>query len=523
MLDVIVIGSGPAGVSASFPLVASGMRVLMIDGGKTLVTPPPEGSYLNLRSSSQTQHAWMIGDDFHALRQLSTVSPKLRTPTQRETFSGFASANRIVASDFVLVGSLAKGGLSNAWGCGVATFDSEELSSFPFDPNELRESYRTVGSRIGLSGANDDDLSAYFGVDSWAQPPLPLDALHTDLLKHYQVERDKLVSRGFSLGRSRVAALSMSLEERQACDLSGACLWGCHRNALYNATQDLERLIAQPNFTYAPGFIVDSIRSLPGSNELIGPNGTLSGKSVVLAAGTMASTAIAMRTLHLHTPVAVQASPTAAFMIWLPKHLGASRQPAFGLGQLSFSLRLDEGITTFGSTFSTAGLPVAEFARHLPLGRRQSVDVLAHLLSSCLAGNIFFPGSLSRNTATLRADGTLHVKGAFSEKLSDIQGEARGKLSRALRALGAWMLPGSFTPARPGADIHYAASLPMVRNPVPGQCDAHGALVGCHGIYVADGASLPCLPAKSHTLTIMANADRIGRGIARRHRTPADS
>ena len=31
--DVIVIGSGPAGVSAALPLVEAGRRVLMIDGG----------------------------------------------------------------------------------------------------------------------------------------------------------------------------------------------------------------------------------------------------------------------------------------------------------------------------------------------------------------------------------------------------------------------------------------------------------------------------------------------------------
>ena len=33
--DVIVVGSGPAGVSAAFPLVESGLRVLMVDGGET--------------------------------------------------------------------------------------------------------------------------------------------------------------------------------------------------------------------------------------------------------------------------------------------------------------------------------------------------------------------------------------------------------------------------------------------------------------------------------------------------------
>ena len=43
---------------------------------------------------------------------------------------------------------------------------------------------------------------------------------------------------------------------------------------------------------------------------------------------------------------------------------------------------------------------------------------------------------------------------------------------------------------------------------------ADGELTACDGLYVADGAALPNLPAKHPTLTIMANADRIGRAIA---------
>jgi hypothetical protein len=34
------------------------------------------------------------------------------------------------------------------------------------------------------------------------------------------------------------------------------------------------------------------------------------------------------------------------------------------------------------------------------------------------------------------------------------------------------------------------------------------------GLYVVDGAALTRLPAKAHTLTIMANADRIARKLA---------
>ena len=73
------------------------------------------------------------------------------------------------------------------------------------------------------------------------------------------------------------------------------------------------------------------------------------------------------------------------------------------------------------------------------------------------------------------------------------------------------MLPGSFVAGPLGADLHYAATLPISKHPSAHECRINGELAGLPGVYVIDGAALPRLPAKAHTLTIMANADRIAR------------
>jgi hypothetical protein len=41
-----------------------------------------------------------------------------------------------------------------------------------------------------------------------------------------------------------------------------------------------------------------------------------------------------------------------------------------------------------------------------------------------------------------------------------------------------------------------------------------GELNAAPDLYIVDGAALPTIPAKFTTLTIMANADRIGRYLA---------
>ena len=68
----------------------------------------------------------------------------------------------------------------------------------------------------------------------------------------------------------------------------------------------------------------------------------------------------------------------------------------------------------------------------------------------------------------------------------------------------------------PGEDVHYACSLPMKKNPKFMQTDQNGLLNGKGNIYIVDGSVLSSLPAKSHTFTIMANSERIGKKIAQR-------
>nr|WP_189684593.1 FAD-dependent oxidoreductase [Pseudomonas sp. SWRI92] len=515
--DVIIVGSGPAGTSAAYPLVKAGLRVLMVDAqadaGSSML---PTRSFLDARANDEHQWKWMIGKNFHALNRLDAVSPKLKTPTHAHVFEGFSAGNRIATDNFIGIGSLATGGLSNAWGCGVAALGASDFAGLPIDYSEMQASYETVARRIGISGRIDDDLSGYFGLDQWSQPPLPLDTLHQRLLDDYSRRRPWFPELGFRLGRSRVAVLSQPLEERKACDLSGTCLWGCHNQALYSASQELQRLKQYPGFQHVQDFLVDDLLNQDGAWTITDQRSArrFGGTRLLLAAGTLASTRIALKRLNHLAPIPLLSSPTAAFLLWLPKMLGTPRASAFGLGQLSFALALTSSATAFGSTFSTTGLPMSEFVSRIPLGKRYSIELLKNLLSACVVGNIFLPGQLSNNTAILRPDGWLSINGDVHPELPALMKVAEAKLRRIYRKMGALLMPMSFTVGRPGADIHYAGTLPMHSAPRIGQTDCLGEVAGLRGVHIVDGACLPSLTEKSHTLTLMANADRIARSLA---------
>ena len=532
--DIIIVGSGPAGVSAAFPLVQAGLKVLMVDGGRESTISPPNQPYLTTRANDADQWKWMIGRDFHSLKFADAVSPKLRAPTHSYVFEGYEQTNQVVGEKFVALGSLAQGGLSNAWGCGVAKLSADELSNYPFAAVEIEASYETVSQRMGISGACSDDLTDYFSLDVWADKPIDMDPLQSQLLAKYQSFNSALSSKGFRLGRSRVAALSQDKGSRKACDLSGNCLWGCDRKALYSAFDDLAELKKYRNFTYRSGLIVERISRAEEhpciqGHDVLRDSFSINGKKVLLAAGTLATTRIAMMALDIHHSLKMQACPVAAFMLWRPLSLGLRRTPAFGLGQLSFALTLsggdrskghlidqsplDSGTTAFGSLFNTTGIPISEFAKFMPLRKPLAIQFLNSILSSCTVGNVYLPGSYTNAKLTLDAMGVLRVSGGYREDVDALMKEAQSKLRSSFLKLGALMLPKSFTLSKPGGDLHHACSLPMRRDPKIGETSADGELFGMKDVHIVDGACLTNISEKSHTLTIMANADRIAKKL----------
>ncbi|HEY5594824.1 MAG TPA: GMC oxidoreductase, partial [Nitrospiria bacterium] len=480
--------------------------------------------FLSLRTRDDTQWRWMIGRDFYALRQLGASSPKFRAPTLSYVFSDFLSENDISTDHFIAVGSLATGGLSNAWGCGVARFDASELTAFPFSPDALEPSYEQVARRIGISGNVNDDLSDYFGLDAWAQAPIDLDAEHLWLSRRYADRKAAVQALGVRIGRSRLAVLSKGQGGRNACNRSGMCLWGCREQALYSASQEVSVLAGRPNVVWRPGVVIEALEAadglwaVRGHDRLTHQPCRVRARKVLLAAGALASARLVLKALQWQDrPVRLQSNPVAAFLLWLPARLGSVRQQGVALAQMSFTAEgLTDAGTVFGSLFSTFGLPVSEFVRYVPLARRFGIDLLQGLMSSMVVANCFLPGGLSQHQMTLNGKGQLRIEGAFDPAMPGVLKQTERRLRQAFGRLGARLLPGGFVSGSPGSDVHYACTVPMKTEPSPNEAFPDGQVAGLPGVYVVDGSALSSLPAKAHTLTIMANADRIGRIIARR-------
>jgi thioredoxin reductase len=72
--DVVIIGSGPAGVSAAFPLVEAGLRELTMDDCHRTNLTSPNGQFLDIGQNQNSRWRRMIGSNFYTFSYSEALS-----------------------------------------------------------------------------------------------------------------------------------------------------------------------------------------------------------------------------------------------------------------------------------------------------------------------------------------------------------------------------------------------------------------------------------------------------------------
>ncbi len=502
--DFIIIGSGPAGVSAAFPLVQAGAVVRMIDG-----------AHSEERSDSS---GWqrMLGAQLEALLPEDGLSPKLRTPVARRIVHEFERAYDVRDDEFVAIGAISRGGLSRIWGGFVCEFDAIDLQGWPFSIEDLRPFYKTVTERIGVCGSADDDMANFYGGSGALLPPLPLGPSAARLRERYH---SGLRRPEFALGLARNAILTVDRNGRKACNLSGDCLWGCPRGAIYDSRIDLAQLQRHRSFQIVDGALATRLVGAGNGWEVWTKDGRRFGAhKIVIAAGTLA-TAILIAPLlpNAISELRLLNNPVVAMPLFLPEMLGRSAPgEGYSLAQLGYRLlygaAMNEYIT--GGIYQIDSLPISSFVEHLPFSRRAGVEFFMAVRSALLVATAYFPGIYSDNKIRLERkcdEMSVVIRGGFSPELPTKVSEVTRQLRKIWRGLGAWMLRRPLV-ATSGTDAHLAGPFPMGYQGTCGT-SAFGELNVAPGVFVTGGAAFPSLPSKYLTLTIMANAERIGRHL----------
>jgi choline dehydrogenase-like flavoprotein len=521
--DAIVIGSGPSGVSAARTLLEGGRSVLLLEAGDDCPAAEGDGTLGALRQDPGRNWPIFLGRDLGALDGSAESSPKLRTPRAARLGEQYLKSLRIAPGNFVAAGALAIGGLSNFWGAAASRYAGADLRGYPLTEADLAEHYRAVVARIGVSGSAADDLAAHQG-EMALDGDLPVPAPIATLIARYARGRDALRAQGFLLGRARNAVLAETRSaSRQGCALDNLCLWGCPRGAIYSSAFAIEELRRFARFRLERNVLVTGIAGANGAWRVAGEREgralSVESGTVLIAAGTISTTRLVLAAFGWHEkPVRLLTNPVAAAGFFFPSLIGAALpERGFAMAQLQYVLEEPASAADYaaGALYLADGLPASELISRLPLTRPAARAIGRAMMPAMLLATCYLASDHSDNWLTLRRDGVLAIEGGHAPEAAARAAAALRRLRRALWRLGLVPVPGAAALSMPGSDFHYAGTLPM-GGPGPLATTEAGELMGARGLYIVDGAALPRLPAKSPTLTIMANAARIAAGVVRR-------
>ncbi len=517
--EVIVIGSGPAGVHAAQALVDQGIKVTMVDGGESAprVLTEPVTSWTHMRKTKTDQWRWFLGEDLSGIPVEGLkggLGGGMTSGNRKFVLSRTEEALPVKTTDVPLVQTLAEGGLGAVWGATSAYLSDAMLEQMGLPVADMQEHYRAVTKRIGVSGP-----PSVYGT----QPALPLDHHAEAMHNAYEAQKPWWDESGMKLGQPHSAVLTENLGDRHASSTFDMDYYSDAGKSVYRPQWTLEQLKKNPLFTYQPHVLVEAIRErddgvvIEGRSLAAWSQGhaqIVHGTHAVLCAGAVNSARILLASLDKHDPVPFVAK-SHAFIAGL-------RLQALGKGgpehrMSSCQLVMEEAPYTPSSfcaqLYSYRSLLLFRLLGSLPLPTPLAMKAAALLSPALVIADVRF--------ATPTPNATLQWTGDMLDVKSIATEESRKEAHATLARVRAGLRKSGVTPVKTmllpvGSSSHYGCTIP-VNGSVLG-CDADGQVHGMSRTLVADASMFVTLPAHPHTLTIMANANRIGTILGNRLR-----
>ena len=529
MHDIVIIGSGVAGIGAALELSDHGHRPIILDVGFQADysnTPIQENLYDYCINNDSFD--LLVGNQFQGLYNFWPSNKprpvKLNAPRMEFVTKESESLSPIECENFVALQSFATGGLANAWGAGLYRFNDEDLKGFPISEAGITKYYEKLTQEIGISG-DSDDLNAFFGSTAHLLPPLELSENSKIILRKYQKKRDYFNKKGLYLGRPRLGVLSKPYNDREGCNYANMEFWQPNLSYLYSPRLTLNKLIQQDKVDYRDRVLVTSWCEKKDGIHVSarhlkdGQSVTLVCKKLILAAGAINTTKIVLASFKdVHTELALLDNPAIQFPLFFLSRIGMPlEKEAFGLTQLNLiyeSKTINQRVQ--GSLLELTSPARAEFYSNFPFCATMNLKMIKYILPSMMALQIFLPGNrMHCAKLKLKTDNELKISHPPMGQNTELVAE----ITKMISQLGAFSHSTLAIFVQNGLGIHYSGTLPMVHTPQDRyQCHSNGLLSGTNNVYIVDASILSELPAKNSSLFIMGNSMRIAEGISRQLR-----
>jgi choline dehydrogenase-like flavoprotein len=520
-----VVGSGPSAVACASALLKRGRAVYMLDAGIQLEA---DRARLVQALSLTTPDQWRA-EDVQRLKE--GMDPAASGIPQKRIFGSdypYRDAVKHLGLECEEVGleaSMALGGFSTVWGASMLPSMAGDVTDWPISVAQLAPHYKAVLELTGLS-AERDALTDLLPLHLDSPGHLEASRQAQAMLRAMDRHREELRKARIYPGRARVAIKAAAAPKEPGCVYCGMCMYGCPYGYIYASEQSLPQLKRAGDFRYQPDVIVQAVQETAGGvkirakHRVTGAALEFEAERVYLAAGVIPTTGILLRSLGAYDqPVEIKDSQYFLLPVALAKRIPNVRhEPLHALSQLYLEI-LDPEVSPYtvhlqvysyndliGRTVSRTLGPLAQWlpflARELE-GRLLLIQGFIHSAQS------------SRILATLRkspTDGkeTLRLQGEVNPLAKAVVRRVVRKLLGQSLRLGALPLPMLLQMGKPGRSFHAGGSFPMRAKPGALETDANGRPAGWRWVHAVDATVLPSIPATTITLTVMANAHRIG-------------
>lgn len=522
---ICVIGSGPSGVACASALLEKGAKVTMLDAGLEL-EPDRRRQMEALQSVAFT--SW----DDASLRfvrdgvEVGTGGIPLKLAygsdfPYRDPLDQPMTADGVHGKP-----SFARGGLSNVWGASVLPYRTEDMSGWPITAEALAPHYRAVLKMMPFSGRHDR-LERHFPLHHDQPGVLASSRQAAGFLHDLEANEPALTAHGVSFGVSRLALQAELSDGKPGCVYCGKCIYGCPYELIYNSSHSLEKLRTNRAFTYRGGMIVERLREVDSQVEVSGRtlrdnNGFQISADKVFLAGGVLSTARVMLTSLDAFEHPIHAADNCYFLVPLVRYRSqadAPEEPLYTLAQ-AFIEVLDPAVgpqTAHLQVYTYNELFGKEIKRVLgPLDRLLPSTIRRSLLGRLLLIQGYLHSDLSaRIRITLRRESpghpaTLELAGVRNPRTQPALSALRRRLWAERSSMKAFLVSPALKVGEPGRGFHTGGTFPMRLNPGAFEADVLGRPYGFSNVHLVDASVFPSLPATTITLSVMANAHRIG-------------
>jgi choline dehydrogenase-like flavoprotein len=524
---IFVIGSGPAGVACASALLDGGAKVTMLDAGLEL-EPARRRQLADLQSRSSTSWDQESLNFLHDGVQVTRGGIPLKLAYGSDFAYRDPIEHPIVFDGAYGKPSFARGGLSNVWGASVLPYRSEDMSEWPITADELAPHYRAALAMMPFSGRHDR-LEEQFPLYHDHPGALASSSQAENLLSDLERNASTLAAHGLRFGASRLAVQAGTVDGKPGCVYCGNCLYGCPYELIYNSAHTLERLRRNTAFTYRPGVVVEQVVEDASQVEVIGRNlddreeFRMGADKVFLACGVLSTARIMLASLDAFDHP-IHALDNCYFLLPLVRYRG---QPA----------ALDENLHTLAQVFIEVLDPAVgphrahlqvytyndlfqeEVARMLgPLDRLLPMvkpPVLGRLL---LIQGYLHSDQSARIRIVLRRGSpgrlpSLELAGESNPRTRPALTGLRRRLWAERRSMKAFPVGRLLRGGEPGRGFHTGGTFPMRSKPAAFEVNVLGQPHGFSRVHLVDASVFPSLPATTITLSVMANAHRIGAAV----------